>query len=85
MQPIPVEALKTPVIDSYLTNELYVDVDVMFHKRVRYNFWDLLADAGGLYDGMSLLILICINPITSNRFQLDLIAQARKRARLSKN
>ena len=83
LQPEAVEAVKTPVIDSYLTNELYVHEEVMLHKRVRYNFWDLLTDAGGLYDGMSLLILIFVNPISSNRFQLDLIAQDRKRARLS--
>lgn len=39
-----------------------IDVDKQIFKRQRYSFWHLLADAGGLHDGLSVIACLMLNP-----------------------
>ena len=54
-----------------------LDNMILIEQRVRYNFWQLLGDVGGFYDGIGLIISSAIGPITLTQFIVDLFAQAR--------
>lgn len=53
-----------------------IDLDnmILIEQRVRYNFWQLLGDVGGFYDGIGLMISSAIGPITFTQFIVDLFA-----------
>ena len=42
-------------------------------QRVRYNFWQALADVGGFHDGLKLLVSLFIAPVSSILFENDLL------------
>ena len=42
------------------------------HQRRRYNIWDLLADIGGLYDGIFLVFSIFMSVFNELAFETDL-------------
>ena len=46
-------------------------------RRVRYSFWDALADVGGFHDGLVLLIKIVIGPFAAHGFFLELVTKLR--------
>ena len=50
----------------------------MVGKRVRYSYWDALADVGGLHDGLSLIVKLLIAPLASTYFSHDLVRNSMK-------
>ena len=57
---------------------MVLDSDMTDRKRVRYNFWDALADVGGFHDGLVLLIRIVIGPYAAHGFFMQLLQKQRK-------
>ena len=53
-------------------------------SRVRYSFWDALADIGGFHDGLVLLITIVIGPYAAYGFFVELVSKLRKEPTQSK-
>lgn len=46
---------------------------LQIEQRVRYNFWDLLADVGGLNDGCFLLASLFMSSYASLNFKINYI------------
>ena len=55
-----------------------IDIDIQEQSRQRYTFWHLLSDAGGLHDGLAMIVWAFLYPVQSSRFELDLTKKARK-------
>ena len=60
-----------------------IDSEMQVQKRHRYTFWELLSDTGGFHDGLCLIIFLIMSPISSNKFQNDLIDKALRPAELT--
>ena len=66
------QVVTRPYLGTPLVSLVYIDSEVAQNKRSRYSFWQLLGDAGGLHDGLSLIVSFCVGPFASNLFQLDI-------------
>ena len=53
-------------------------------QRVRYNFWQVLADVGGFHDGLKILVSMLIKPIAATFFVNSLVKGSHQEAPLSK-
>lgn len=67
-----VQSQKKKFSNFNLVSNFYIDIDVKQQKRARYSLWNLLSDAGGLHDGLCLLVWILINPFSANIFQKEI-------------
>ena len=50
-----------------------VDNNTQVVKRIRYNVWMALGDIGGFYDGLRLVLLLFMGPLSAFFFQKDLL------------
>ena len=46
---------------------------VKIQERIRYNFWDLLADVGGFNDGMILLCTLFMSSYSAIAYKIDFL------------
>ena len=56
-----------------MIRELLLDNEMQVMQRVRYNFWQVLADVGGFHDGLTILVSMVIRPIAATFFVNSLI------------
>ena len=54
-------------------NNFFIDNNIQVVKRIRYNFWMALGDIGGFYDGLRLLMMFLMAPISAVFFENDLL------------
>ena len=73
------EALNSSSYKHYF----FLDSEMQVQKRHRYTLWELLSDTGGFHDGLCLIMFLFMIPLSSNKFQIDVIDKALKSSKLS--
>ena len=68
---------------SLVWHSIEIDADLQVQKRIRYTVWNLLGDAGGFHDGLTLLVLFLVHPFMATKFQKNIIKKLRKSPDLS--
>ena len=59
--------------DMHYSHRFMIDNSVQVEKRYRYNFWEALADLGGLQDGLSMLVNFLMAPLAATMFENRLL------------
>ena len=67
------------------THIFSIDSEMQVQKRHRYTFWELLSDTGGFHDGLCLIMFLFMVPLSSNKFQIDVIDKAQKSPKLTRS
>ena len=60
-----------PATEAQFWHSLKIDTKRQCISRSRYDFWQLLADLGGFYDGLMILVGLFVSPLSAISFMQD--------------